>query len=213
MKKNAFLTLTLLMGIVFLCPLFAQNQDAAKKELKQRAIKSARQEAKKFEKDGCYVAPGAPPMAMQLEKAWIKQLETDEAGTPRYFMSTVTSVAETQIAAKLQATEAAKLDLAGQIATKVASLINLNVANAQLNTEDAASVTKIVGAAKSIVAQELGRVEPVFEMYKKIGKNVEANVRLAYDQKIAIESSKKAIREKLDAETNLLQDQLDKLIK
>ena len=213
MKKNALLTLTLLLGIVFLCPLFAQNQNALKKELNTRPIKSARQDAKKYEKNGYYVAPGAPPMALQLEKAYMKQMEKDETGNNRYFTAYSTSLAETQIAAKLQATEAAKLDLAGQIASNVAALINTNVANAQLNAEDAASVTKTVAAAKSTIAQELGRVEPIFEMYKKNGKNIEANVRLAYDQKIALEMAKNALRDKLHAETNLLQDQIGKITK
>jgi hypothetical protein len=50
-------------------------------------------------------------------------------------------VAETQTAAKLQATETAKLELAGQINTQVAALIENSIANQQLNTEEAASIT------------------------------------------------------------------------
>src|SRR5690606_24680071 len=117
------------------------------------------------------------------------------------------------IAAKLQATEAAKLDLAGQIATNVAALIENNIANSQLNTEEAASVTKTVAASKSLIAQELGRTVPLVEMYRNIGKNMEANIRIAYSQEMAMETAKKTIRKSLEEETDILQDKLEKLMK
>jgi hypothetical protein len=113
----------------------------------------------------------------------------------------------------LQANETAKLDLAGQIATSVAALIENNIANSQLNTEEAASVTKTVAASKSIIAQKLSRVLPVVEMYRNIGQNMEANVRIAYSQEMAMEQAKEVIRKSLEEETEILQDKLEKLMK
>jgi len=216
MKKVALISMIGLMMIALLNPTVAQQTKKEKKELKKelkaKADKQARKEAKKLKKDGYYVAPGALPLEKQLENAWLKQLETDEDDYPKYIVATGNSVAETQTAAKLQATETAKLELAGTITTDVAALIETNIANQQLNNEEATSVTKTVAAAKNIIAQELGRVIPLVEMYKKISKNVEANVRLAYDSKTAKEAAKKVIRKQLEEETDLMQDKLDKLL-
>lgn len=184
-----------------------------RKKLRLRPPREVRQEARSLEKEGYKVAVGAPSIERQLVDAWLKQQETDENGYPKFIVAGATSVGETQIAAKLQATEAAKLDLAGQIATNVAALIENNIANSQLNTEEAASVTKTVAASKSLIAQELGRTLPLVEMYRNIGKNMEANIRIAYSQEMAMETAKKTIRKSLEEETDILQDKLEKLMK
>ena len=143
----------------------------------------------------------------------MKQYETNDKGEQKFIMATGNSVAETQTAAKLQATETAKLELAGQISTQVAALIENSIANQQLNNEEAASVTKTVAASKNLIAQEIGRVLPVVEMYKKIGTNVEANVRLAYNMETAFEVAKNVIRKNLEEETKIAHEKLEKLMK
>jgi len=148
----------------------------------------------------------------QLENAWMKQYETTDKNEPKYIMATGNAVAETQTAAKLQATETAKLELAGQISTQVAALIENSIANQQLNNEEAASVTKIVAASKNLIAQEIGRILPMVEMYKKIGKNVEANVRIAYDVNTAYDTAKKVLRKSLEEETKIAHDKLEVLM-
>jgi hypothetical protein len=191
----------------------AKNPDRKlTREIKKKAVKHARKEAKSFKRKKWYVAPGALPMDKQIEKAWELQYMEDEHGYPLYIVATGNSVAETQSAAKLQAMELAKLELAGLVQTNVAALIENSVANSQLNNEEAASVTKTVAASKNIIAQEIGRVITMFEIYKKIDKNVEASVRIGYNTEIAIETAKKAIRKKLEEETEILHDKLDKLL-
>jgi len=189
-----------------------QTEKELQKEVSSKASKSARKEAKKYTKEGYYVAPGAIMLDKQLENAWMKQYETDDKNEPRYIMATGNAVAETQTAAKLQATETAKLELAGQISTQVAALIENSIANQQLNNEEAASVTKIVAASKNLIAQEIGRILPMVEMYKKIGKNVEANVRIAYDVNTAYDTAKKVLRKSLEEETKIAHDKLEGLM-
>jgi len=191
----------------------AKNPDRQlSKQIKKKAAKQARKEAKKFKRGHWYVAPGALPMDKQIEKSWELQYMEDEDGYPLYIVATGNSVAETQSAAKLQAMELAKLELAGLVQTNVAALIENSVANSQLNNEEAASVTKTVAASKNIIAQEIGRVITMFEIYKKINKNVEASVRIGYNTDIAMETAKKTIRKKLEEETEILHDKLDKLL-
>lgn len=191
---------------------FAQSEKETKKELTSKSIKQARKEAKQLSKEGFHVARGAMPMDKQLEDAWMMQLTKDEKGFPMYIVESGNSVAETQTAAKIQATETAKLAIAGAICTNIAALIENNIANQQLNNEEAASVTKTVAASKNLIAQEIGRTILLVEMYRAIDKNTEANIRLAYDYKTAQEIGKRVIRQKLEDETKILQDKLDKLM-
>jgi hypothetical protein len=107
-KISTLFILSMLIGFSGI----AQNDDTAQKALKSKATKSARKEAKKFTKDGFYVAPGALPLDKQLESAWLKQYSVDETGLPQYIVETGNSVAETHTAAKIQATETAKLNIA-----------------------------------------------------------------------------------------------------
>ncbi len=212
-------TLTLAFAIVFAFSTLtvAQTKDAkkaGKKEIKKKPVKEAKKEAKRFKKDGYHVSPGALPMGKQIETAWIRQYETDDSGYPLYIVASGNSVANTQTAAKLQATEVAKLELAGSISTQVAALIETSIANQQFNAEEAASVTKTVAAAKNIIAQELGRTLPLFEIYRTLNnKNVEVFVRMAYNSEKAMEVAQRAISKKLEEETDIAQDKLEKLMK
>jgi len=188
-----------------------QNKELTK-EIKDKAVKEARKEAKSFEKQGYHVAPGAIPMAKQIETAWMKQYMTDDMGFPLYIVATGNSISGSQSAAKLQATELAKLELAGTISTQVAALIENSIATEQLTNEDAVTVTKTVAAAKSIIAQEIGRIITLFEIYRDVGKNIEVNLRVAYNSEMAMEVAKKAIKKELEKETDLAHEKLEKLM-
>lgn len=213
--KQVLITLSIVLFVLLLInPASAQvSNKEMRSKLKFRPVGEIRKDARDYEKQGYYVAVGAPSIERQLTNGLLKEQELDETGFPKYIVATGRSVGETQIAAKLQATETAKLELAGTLATNVAALIENNIANAQLNQEEAASVTKTVAAAKNMIAQEIGRIITLVEMYKDIDKNIEANVRIAYNSEMAMDAAKKVIRKQLEEETNILQDKLEKLMK
>jgi hypothetical protein len=213
MKNVVFILVIAMMFSMFNTVEAQYSNKEIRKALNTKSPREVKKQAKDYEKDGYYQAVGGMSIERQLTNAWMKEIETDEKGYPKYIVATGSSVGETQIAAKLQATEAAKLDLAGTIANSVAALIENNIANSQLNTEEAASVTKTVAASKNIIAQELGMVIPLVEMYKDISKNREANVRIAYNSEMAIELAKRVVRKSLEEETEILQDKLEKLMK
>jgi len=216
--KTLKVLFTILIAFAMLAPVNAavdknkKADKAVKKEMKRKAYKDARKEATKYKRKGWYVAPGALPMDKQIEKSWELQYQEDENGYPLYIVATGNSVAETQSAAKLQATELAKLELAGLVQTNVAALIENSIANNQLNNEEAASVTKTVAASKNIIAQEIGRVIFLFEIYRKVDKNVESSVRVGYNNALAQEMAKTVIRKKLEEETEILHEKLEKLM-
>ena len=209
------LGLLLLLALVMPANTSFAAKDAnkqASKEMKRKAYKQARKEAKKYRKKGWYTAPGAIPMDKQIERAWELQYLLDDHNYPLYIVATGNSVAETQSAAKLQATELAKLELAGLVQSNIAALIENSVANQQLNAEEAASVTKTVAASKNIIAQEIGRVIIMFEIYRRIDKNIESSVRVGYNSELAMETAKKAIRKQLEEQTDILHEKLDRLM-
>ena len=141
------------------------------------------------------------------------QYEDDEDGYPLYLVSTGNSVAESQSAAKLQAIELAKLELAGVVQTSIVAIIENSVANNQLSREDAASVTKTVAASKNIIAQEIGRVITFFEIYREVGDaNIECSLRIGYNSEMAYDTAKKAIKEQLEDRTEELHKKLDKIL-
>ncbi len=211
--KKVILSMAILFAISIAMPVMGQTTSKdAEKEMKSKAYKKARKEARKYKKEGFYVAPGALPLEKQLEKSWTMQYETDERGNPKYFVASGNSVAETQTASKLQASETAKLNLAGQISTNIAALIENSIANQQLSAEEAASVTKTVAASKNLIAQELGRVLTTVEMYKRIGTNIETDIFIAYSYEMALETGKKVIRQQLEEQTDILHEKLDKLM-
>jgi hypothetical protein len=185
----------------------------SKAELNEKAGKIARKEAKTYEKEGWMVTPGALPIEKQLDKSYLMQYEFDESYFPKYLMGEAMSIGENYDAAKMQALELAKQNLAGQIQTEVTALIENSVANNQMEAEQAASIVESVSASKNVISQSIGRVITVVEMYRtKKNKNKEVLVRIAYNSDMAKEAAKKAIRKDLEEKGNKLHEQLDKLL-
>lgn len=209
--------LVLLLTGMFIISLLGLAQVKTDKEirsdLKDKAIKEARKEAKKLEKEGWKVQPGSVPLPKLLENAWMKQGQTTEEGQTRYITADGNGVAESKSVAEMQAIELGKLQLAGMIETQIASLVSANLGNTQLNTQDAATVTEIVQSSKNIIAQQLGYVNPEFKIYRENkNKTVECQVRLFYDSLQGLIIAKKAIRQEIKDKLKVNEEQLNKLM-
>ena len=186
---------------------------ASKTELNDKATKAARKEAKKLKKEGWTTAPGALPLEKQLDKSYLMQYEYDEEMFPKYIMGEAMSIGGNYDAAKMQALELAKQNLAGQIQTEVTALIENTVANEQMEAEQAASITRSVMASKNLISQSIGRVVPVIEVYRTLSnKNKEVLVRIAYNSNMAKKAAKKAIKEDLEKKGDELHNKLDELL-
>lgn len=141
------------------------------------------------------------------------QYEYDENLYPKYIMGEAQSIGENYDAAKVQALELAKINLAGQVQTEVTAMVESTVANKQLQAEEAASLTETVMASKNLISQSLGRVLPVVECYRILpNKNKEVRVQVAYNSKAALEAAKNVVREELAKKGNRLHEQLDKVL-
>lgn len=209
MKKQ--LILTLLLGFLFASANVFAQVDVKKKDLK--AIKQAKKEAKKMKKDGWNVAPGALPLEKSLERSWSLLLDMDEKGRKKYIDADGNAVAESKSAADIQALELAKLNLAGQLETQIAALIEASIANQQLSREDAASVTKVVAGSKNMIKNTITQVDPVYKVYRDVGdKNVEVQLKIFYNRDEAYNTAKKAVRKRLEDETTIIHQKLDNLL-
>lgn len=119
-------------------------------------------------KEGWTTTPGALPIEKQLDKAYMMSYEYDDNMFPKYIMGEAMSIGENYDAAKMQALELAKQNLAGQIQTEVTALVENTVANKQLSQEQAASVTQSIMASKNLISQSIGRTISVMEVYRTL---------------------------------------------
>lgn len=190
-----------------------EMRKVSRSELNERASKLARKDAKKLSKEGWITAPGALPLEKQLDKSYMMQMEYDEDMYPKYLMGEAMSIGENYDAAKLQAIELAKQNLAGQIQTEITSLIENSVANQQLANEEATSLTKSIMGAKNLISQSIGRTIAVIECYRiKSNKNKEVLVRIAYSGAMAKAAAKRAIQDELKNKSDDLQNKLNDIL-
>lgn len=188
-------------------------QKMAKNELKQKASKDARKEAKRLQKDGWQIAPGSLPIEKQLDRVYIMKYEIDDDMFPKWIMGEAMSIGENYDAAKIQAIALAKQNLAGEIQTEVTALLENSVDNKQLSAEQAASLAKTISAGKQLISQNIGRTITVIEMYRTLqNKNKEVRVQIAYNSKMAKEAAKKALRDDLEKQDNDLGKKLDEIL-
>lgn len=191
----------------------ADNNKAAKKQLDAKASKTALNEAKRLKKEGWKPAPGALPIEKQLDNSFLKQQEEDELGYPKFLMGEAMSIGENYDAAKMQALELSKQNLAGQIQTEVTALIESTVANKQLAKEEAVSIIESVIASKNLISQKIGKTIVVTELYRELSnKNKEVLVRVAYNVQMAKEAARQAISEDFEQKGLDLHQQLDKAL-
>lgn len=225
MKKSVLFSIAAVFAMMISLNALAQEKATGKayknlqkqekvlnKDLQKKAIKDARKQAKQLTKEGFRTPVGKLPLDKQIEAAWQKQAEMDTDGNPWWYIASSRAIGGNQSAAALQATNAAKLDLAGQIQTKVSQLIEAKVANDDLGQEEAASLSNIVAASKSMISATLGRTIPLVEVYRTLpNKNVEVQVTLGYSQQAATQTAIKAIRDELAKKSEELAKKLDEL--
>ena len=184
MKKLLSIILSAFMLISFADVAVAQKKDNKKFRF-NRLSRDVKKESKKYERDGYKSFVGQPPINQQLDKSFRMQAEADESGYPKWIVSSGSSVANTQAAAEMQAIELAKSRLVGLVETNFRAVIENTVANNQLNAEEAVSVTKSVEVSANRVAKKLGMIMPVVKIFRRIDKNFEVQVNIAYNYDMA----------------------------
>ena len=159
------------------------------------------------------ITPGALPLEKQLDKAYSMQYECDENGYPKFIMGEGRSIGGNYDAAKMQAIEIAKQNLAGKIQTEITAIIENTISNQQLEEEEAVSITKTINSSKNLISQSIGRTITVVETYRTLkNKNKEVLVRLAYNSESAKKAALNAVKKDLEKRGEELHKQLDKVL-
>jgi hypothetical protein len=214
----------LLTALLALNIAFAQsnidNQKAISQKLKEtrkllndKAGKLARKQGKSLIKEGWKESPGSLPISKQLDNSYMRISELDNEGYPAWYTSNAKATANTSAAAKLSAMELAKLDLAGQLGSNITGLVENSVSNNQLTESEANSIQKVISASNNVISASLGRVLVFTEFYKKMNEsNIQCAVTIGTNAKLAEQSAKKAIKKKLQEETDVVREKLDRLM-
>ena len=215
---NKFKIFIVLLMFAIVQTAWAQSVNTAqlnqlKQDLKEKSTKEARKEAKKLKKDGWVVTPGSLPLERQLDRSYLTIMETDEDQNPVYITGEGQSVGENYDAAKMQAMELARQQIASKIGSETTALIDNLVGNKQLGAEEAATVTTLLSEGKTIISQKLGRVVPVVECYRTLkNNNKEVMVRLATKESAIREVMKDYLRDEMEKKGAKMSDQLDELL-
>lgn len=192
MKTIKLFVTMMLLGIT----LGASAQTAS--ELKTKASKEAKKQAKVYQKQGWEIAPGAIPLERQLDRSYLMEFDMDLDMQSKYAFGEAISTGQFYDAAKLQASELAKSDLVGKISSEITRLVETQVKTKQLPEDQAQSVAAATEKSKSLVIQRLGAITPVLELHRKLKNgNVEVMIRYAYNRERAVNQAVKEIDESL----------------
>lgn len=181
-------------------------QTMSEKDIK----KIAKKEAKNLKKEGWLVNPGALPLEQQLIRAYTMRYQKDDEGYDKFIVGEGKSTAEAYDAAKMQANERAKQEIASKTQTELVSEIKSTVSNEQLTPEEANTVIEVIEASRSVIAQSIGRLIPMMEAHRKLKtNNVEVLVQVAYNVNNVKKAAKQAIRNEMKKRGNEMHKKLE----
>lgn len=180
-----------------------------KTELKEKASKDARKEAKRLQKEGWQAFPGGLPMDKQVDRVYMYLESFDDDLNPQYVDGSGTATGESYAAAQAQATELARIELASKIGSEATGIIDNMLGNKMLANDQAASVTTYLSENKTIFSQKLGRVQTPLQLRRELkNKNKEVTIRMIAKRADILEIAKQAIRDQLEKDGKQLSDEL-----
>lgn len=202
----------LLSALVMLLAVTVAIAQNPTKEQK-KAEKALRKEVKTMKRQGWKVAPGNLSLELQLKESYQKALEKDENGFEKYLTGEAMSVATNYDAALFQASNLAKLDLAGKIQTEVTELIDSKLSSKQLTQKEAVSLAESVSSCQSKVSQRLGRVLTPIKIYRDLDNgNVEVRTVIYYSHAQAMEVLIQTVHEDLEDKQDELGSEVDHVL-
>lgn len=184
-----------------------ETQKLTAKQIDSKKTKEAKKQAKALQKEGWKPAPGSVSLEKQLNDLFIYK-NTVEGDMPKYIVGSVNAVGGNYAAARKQALELARLEIANQIEAEVAELTENNIGNKQLNDGEVESITTTMSSSKTLVKQKLGRTTVVFEAVRDLGTKKEVQISIVYDGKAAMSDVMKAF----EGKSQELQDKLSEIL-
>ncbi|MEL7193960.1 MAG: hypothetical protein AAFO96_16045 [Bacteroidota bacterium] len=192
------------MPLILLC-LFTFGTSASL----QAQCKLGKKRAKELKKDNWEACVTCPALAdMFCEIFGMMQEVDEETGVEKYLSAEGTASAQSESAAKKQAIEIAKGEIAGQLTNEIQEVISTTIANNQISTTEAESLTKMVAKYQNVIVTSLPNVKPKFIVFRPRKNVVECRVRIFFDsqkaQAQALAGMQSKIKADLEAEANEL---------
>jgi hypothetical protein len=213
MKQLKFVLLTSMLSVLMVSCGAGKSYSYNKKFDFGKAGKTARKEARKYEKQGYAVFPGKPPIENQLNSAYAKQSEIDDNGFPRWIVANGSSVAATQQASQMQAIEMAKNNLVALIESNMKNVVESDVSNNQLSNEEAVSVTNSIMVSVNKVSKKLGVVSPLFQAYRRLENgNYEVQMLVGYNYEMVKNQILADMQTQLQWETDMVREKYEKYL-
>lgn len=182
MKHFKLIFTLMLLALFAVAPTMAQQSSKElKKELKDKANKSIRKEAKAYEKEGWRSVAGSLPLAKQLEQAQMAAIEKDEEGLNRYYIGRGKGVGGNYRAAKAVAFNQAKVDLVAAVMSDVASTEVNDMTNEDLGEGDVLSTEDMSINSKVVSSFPIKDIVTVVEIYRELTRGryeVEITVKM-----------------------------------
>lgn len=195
----------LILSVLTLTAVGAINCDAQtktarqlKKELYGNTDKTVKKEARKLEKDGWRTMD--LPIEKMLQRTWEKEFMTDANGDPKFIYVTTEATARTFAAAQMECENLAKIRIAANISSSVASLAEVSLSNNQIDPATANTLSQASESSKVLVSQNLGRLVNTACLYKQNDSNYTVRATYVYDMQksmsLLIESIRNNLSEK-----------------
>lgn len=191
--------------------------DLNRRLLEAKPTKEAKKEAKRLKKAGWEAPAGERSIEQQITEGQLlsAELMADADGSPsrRYIQHTAVATAGTYNAAYATARANIQAEVAAMLETELAAAIQQKLDNAQDDAQLAVSVDKFNQRMRSIVNASLTGAIPVVSIYRTLpNRNIEVQVRLAYDKKAVANKIRSQMRQELEAEGDQLNDLADKAL-
>ena len=177
-----------------------------------RAIKEARKEAKKWEKEGFQNTPGNLSLEIQFERALVKRVLLDDQGVPRYISVSGSAISGSESVAQANALDNTRAILAGQIQSDVSALVSNNKANTGYTAEEIETIDEFISNSKTLIQKELGIIRPEVEMVRRVDDKYEYRLTILYDLLEAKKVTKEIVKRDLKDKLSKNEEDLNKIL-
>jgi hypothetical protein len=186
-------------------------------EPSSRDWKTAKKEAKKFQKEGWKVCNGCLSMEEQLARGYVKQrMKLNNSSLSQYVTGYAKAAHEgaeagsAEIGTQTEAIQAAKVILAGKITSTIGAVIT------QENAKNKEILLETVEASKTRIIETLNQLQDLVTMYRygkdtEKGQGVEVSVLWGYNRNEAMNSATEIIKQELKKKAEINMTEVNKL--
>lgn len=203
-----------MLMLSFIGGAYAQTtyKEAEKAIKKDKVVKDAKKESKKWEKQGYTNLPGNLPLPNQFEKSLVMQVMVNDDGQPRFLSATGSAISGSEGVSQANAIDNTRLQLAGLIQTEVSALITNNKGNTGYTADEMQTVDEFLASSKTLIQNKLGGIKPVIEMMRRVDDKFEYRFTVMYDTEEAKKIAKQLLQVELEGKLDKNEDELNKLL-